>query len=189
MLIVTVFGICVVDVWNGYKHHLAKNHRHKYCEVMEMVNMMAKDLIENRMSRDLVIESEATSILIPPPEISTSSQTTISPLTAGPSRGLPPEVVAELECIKHFLVATNEFMREPRVRQNARTQTAAIRNQNRKRRYACVECKAKGSPKESKTMFYCSECKAPDRCKAYWLCTNCIPGHKNRIRSEYHNRS
>ena len=188
-LIVTVFGICVVDVWNGYKHHLAKNHRHKKCELMEMVNMMAKDLIENRMSEDLVIQSEATSILVPPAEISTSSQTTISPLTAGLSRGVPPEVVAELESMKHFLIATDEYMREPRMTQNARTQTAATRNQNRKRRYACVECKAKGNPKESKTVFHCSECRALDRCKAYWLCTNCLPGHRKRIRSEYHNRS
>ena len=127
MLIVTVFGICVVDVWNGYKHHLGKNHRHKNCELMEMMNMMALDLIENRMSEDLVIQSKATSILVPPAEISTSSQTTISPLTAGLSNWVAPEVVTELNSMKHHLIATDEYMKEPRMTQDSCRQTAAIK--------------------------------------------------------------
>ena len=56
----TIFGVCVVDVWYAYLHHLPKNvkHRHVKCSLMDVVNMLAKDLLENEESKEAEVESE-----------------------------------------------------------------------------------------------------------------------------------
>ena len=54
-LFTTVLGIGIVDVWNGYCHHLGERHRHKHCNLMELVDMLTKDLLDNEESKVLVI--------------------------------------------------------------------------------------------------------------------------------------
>ena len=50
----TIFGICVVDTWKTYRHHLTYRHRHSEIDLIEFVSILAKDLLENRLTRNPV---------------------------------------------------------------------------------------------------------------------------------------
>ena len=49
----TLFSLTVTDCWRAYRHHLHKRHRHKNIGIAEYASLLAKDLLENRMSRSI----------------------------------------------------------------------------------------------------------------------------------------
>jgi len=54
----TVFGICVVDCWKGYMHHLPKGpHRHKDMGIEKFASLLAKDMIQNKFLKTTEIPS------------------------------------------------------------------------------------------------------------------------------------
>ena len=54
-LATTLFGLCVVDAWKGYKHHLCPRHRHYDIGIKAFTSILCKDLLENKCSRRIVL--------------------------------------------------------------------------------------------------------------------------------------
>ena len=83
-IVTSVFGMCVVDCWSAYKHHLPNNHRHKNIELMNVVNMMAKDLLKNTESDTVDIDNSSLYIGLAPVRniaMSPSAASRVSQLT------------------------------------------------------------------------------------------------------------
>ena len=59
----TVLVICTVDAWYAYKHHLAPQHHHKNVELIPFVNMLVKDLLENKKKNYGVHENEEAMVI------------------------------------------------------------------------------------------------------------------------------
>jgi len=74
--------MCTVDCWNAYKHHLPQKHRHKGCDLINMVNMMVKDLLHNKENNTIEVDSSSLCIVVEPiQDIATSpSRATASDL-------------------------------------------------------------------------------------------------------------
>ena len=49
----TLFAITVTDSWKAYRHHLHPRHRHKHIGIAEFASLCAKDLLNNKMSREV----------------------------------------------------------------------------------------------------------------------------------------
>ena len=49
-IVTTLFGVCVVDAWMGYKWHCHPNHRHISLPLLQFVNMLTLDLLRNPFS-------------------------------------------------------------------------------------------------------------------------------------------
>ena len=190
-IICTTFGICVVDCWNAYVHHLPWNHRHKTCDLMTVANMMAKDLLENQ--EDDTVDLEHRSLCIgmgvqsargPPLNLATSpsGNTTISSLTMESESGSAMRKLhIQLEVEKHRCVKTDFQHEAKRKRVNQRTQTESQAQRKRTGRYSCIDCKKFKGRKETRTLTYCPACPPPKKAKAYWLCSECEGGHRTRI--------
>lgn len=65
-IITTVFGMCVVDCWNSYRHHLHQKHRQKDCDLISMVNMVAKDLLDKKENYMIEVDSSSLCIVVGP---------------------------------------------------------------------------------------------------------------------------
>ena len=48
-IITTLFGITVVDAWRGYKRSLMESHRHKNLSLLKFVDMLAYDMLNNKI--------------------------------------------------------------------------------------------------------------------------------------------
>ena len=59
-MVTTLFGICVVDIYHGYKFHCGTRHRHKCLSLTEFVQLLAKDCLENSFSQDIPDEPALT---------------------------------------------------------------------------------------------------------------------------------
>ena len=180
---VTVFGIVVVDVWNGYKYHLGNGHRHKDCELMDLVNMLAFDLINNNMSKEWIVDEESELTIMEPGTISTiefassPGDSAVSDITGLAGVKGP---FLELLVLSHDLVETDESTEERRRRTNKETGRVTIRVEKRKKRFVCVKCKSE--KRDKRTKYHCKACPAPSKCKRYWLCKDCLPGHREDVR-------
>ena len=191
-LFTTVFGICVVDCWNGYNFHLDSGHRHKNCELMEYVNMLARDLIHNDESDELEVEDDTICIPgvpVPVREVNISSPSTIaSELTSPfPSHSSTSDLMSKdtqkmIELAKHQLHLIDTYTEVTRKRKSGRTGRDVTYQSKRRKRFNCHECLGMGV--EKKVSYYCRECEPPSSCMKYWLCHECMPMHCKRIRDE-----
>lgn len=209
-IITTIFGICVVDAWKGYKHHLkCTRHRHKDCELMEFVDMLAYDCLHNELP-DKVPEKAALTIApvmvrndnVPniesPPRSRNSFQTEVpehNPITppqidiqqnslapiAGSELAIQGQIDSELR--QHKLVRNEEWKIERRQRGDGR-----VRNVKRRKRGKCTICK----DDNNKTLFYCECCPPPPKAKRFWVCHPdsknggaCLAAHHESVRNEF----
>ena len=46
-----ILGLCAVDYWNGYRHHLQGKHHHKNIELLLFMNILIEDLWNIKESR------------------------------------------------------------------------------------------------------------------------------------------
>ena len=79
----SVFGMTVIDMWHGYRHHLNHQHRHKSLTAVQFASILAKDCLNNGFSRRLPSEMAFT-IGIPS---NLRPQQSLSPMTASLSAG------------------------------------------------------------------------------------------------------
>ena len=56
-IVTTIIGICVVDAWKTYRHHLHPRHRHHDLELIDFVSILAKDLLTNKLTRSAPVPS------------------------------------------------------------------------------------------------------------------------------------
>lgn len=188
-IITTVFGMCVVDCWNAYKHHLPRNHRHKDCELMSVVNMMAKDLLDNKENNTIEVDSQSLCIAVQPVQditASPSSASKVSQLTEKSSATVSElkDLKLRLQVESHMMVPCNDQTDAKRKGRNKRTGREIVKMRKRSKRGDCFECKRMDNIKVKRVKYYCPECVAPMNCKYYWLCHDCLPDHKNRIYAE-----
>jgi len=191
-LFTTVFGICVVDCWNGYRFHLDSGHRHKNCELMEYVNMLAMDLIHNDESDELEVADDTICIPaagVPVREVNISSTSTVaseltSPSPSHPSKSdlISKDAKKMIELAKHQLHLVDAYTEVTRKRKSGRTGREVTVQAKRRKRFNCRECLGMGV--EKKVSFYCNECEPPSSCMKYWLCHDCMPMHCKRISDE-----
>jgi len=73
----SLFGITVVDAWKGYVWHCGPNHRNKKINLLNFVDMLCKDMLNNRFSND--VQHRNTTYSIRPPAPSTNSIRTPAP--------------------------------------------------------------------------------------------------------------
>ena len=187
-LITTIFGICVVDCWFAYKHHLAENHRHKNCDLISFTNMMAKDLLDNEEKDMIEVDSLSLCIEVTPVQDITTSpcSTRVSQLTnrTNSSSLEIRNLKICLEVESHKLVPCEDKTDAKRPGKNQRTGRKVIKMRKRTKRGDCFECKKMNKEKVKRVKYYCPECVAPMNSRFYWLCHDCHTDHKNRIRSE-----
>jgi len=66
-IITSLFGITVVDAWKGYVWHCGPNHRHKKINLLNFVDMLCKDMLNNRFSSGVQHTRNTTYSIRPPP--------------------------------------------------------------------------------------------------------------------------
>ena len=154
-ILTTVIGICIVDCWNAYKHHLPSNHRHKNCELMTVVNMMAMDLLENQENDSMQIEQPSLNIGVdgmrtmqgedarPPTDLATSpgGSTAISNLTMDEwstrtDNSEARQLRIEIDVQKHRCTDGEAQHNTKRVRMNKRTNSQSERYGKRAGRFS-----------------------------------------------------
>jgi hypothetical protein len=186
-LLTTIFGVCVVDVWNGYKYHLPDRHRHKECELMDVVNMMAMDLLQNKESDSISSTStnDERSLII---GLAHSEVTLLSPSSAVSNITNPTfdtdtdETMMEVEVARHQLVLCQDTVSVGRKRHISKTGYVRMVEGTRRLRYNCRECKEKGLKR--RVSYYCAGCAAPRDCLKYWCCVECYVDHsKKKVRT------
>jgi hypothetical protein len=74
---ISLFGIGVVDAWNGYRFHLGDNHRHKKMPLLDFVDILAFDCLQNTFPDEA--ESERA-ITIEVPVAAFPPDRTLSPM-------------------------------------------------------------------------------------------------------------
>ena len=62
-IVTTLFGICVVDVWMGYKWHCHTNHRHKNMPLLQLADLLSLDCLNNPFSKASTLDTSAHSIV------------------------------------------------------------------------------------------------------------------------------
>ena len=191
-LFTTVLGIGIVDVWNGYRHHLGEKHRHKNCNLMDLVNMITKDLLENEESKVIVINDEALSIGIVSeinlPNSSSLSEDGISQLTSPSFSDTSNQLRIELAMNEHTMIQSNDKSACTKVVGRSRTGNRQYRRGTRRKRNRCRECiLSDGETGPVKTSQYCSGCVPPVGCNQFWVCNNCVSNHNKRIRKDLEN--
>lgn len=186
-IVTGVFGMCVADCWSAYKHHLPNNHRHKNWELMNAVNMMAKDLLKNTESDTVEIDNSSLCIgLAPVQNIATSPSVAsrVSQLTERSWKAEVKELKLKLEVELHRPVPCDDMIDAKRPGTNARTGRAVMKMKKRSKRSECMECKRMKKGKISRVRYYCPKCEAPRYCRYYWLCLDCLQDRKDRIYGE-----
>jgi len=191
-LFTTVFGICVVDAWNGYRHHLDKRHRHKKCDLMTVVNMMAKDMLYNLEDEEIASNDDTLNIGIVNTEFAISTSSEMSQLTSpsfstSSNHSLSPTMkvgLLAIELAKHTMVNTNEFLNVKRKRTQGRDGGFNREvNAKRRKRNPCRLCNHNNV--EKRTSQYCNGCKPPSGCKHFWLCNECVLNHHSTVRKNF----
>jgi len=179
-LFTTVLGIGIVDMWNRYRHHLGDKHHHKNCNLMDLVNMMTKDLLENEESKVTVINNEALCIGIVVSEItlpnsSSLSEDGISPLTSPSFSDSSHQLKIELAMNKHTMMKSNSLSTYTLNAGRTRTGNAKYRSVTRRKRNCRRECiLSEDVVTKSRTSQYCSGCVPPVGCNQFWVCNNCV---------------
>lgn len=205
----TIVGICVVDTWLAYKHHVKENHRHKKLELMPFVNMLIQDLLENDEPREVVETREEALVIggdsfnLPDACIITdSSHTTnasqisdISALTS-PTAGSSLSIDSVFTRRTMMLVELNSHQFQvtkrktwERITKKTGRATKTMMVQRTARGY-CNDCEKNGfQPRSKKSSQFCKGCKPQGGCLLYWICTRCRELHHDRIsRSMYENQ-
>lgn len=189
-LITTLFGICVVDCWQGYRHHLARgHHRHREISLEDFIDMMANDMLNNDHSK-AVSQKQALVINLPEETNETSSvsqssavmQTStlddatvfsaLTDFTSGMRERQPAleeihteEVETEMEAHEVIDVAGRK------------------RRGERLRRGKCIDC-------HRKTSSFCKGCPVPKKkCLKPWFCGRrtkrpCFQNHLDKLPEE-----
>ena len=128
----------------AYKYHLPNNHRHKNCELMNAVNMMAKNLLKNTESDTVEIGNSSLCIgLAPVRNIATSPSiaSRVSQLTERSWTAEVKELKIKLEVELHRPVPCDAMIDAKRPGTNARTGRAVMKMKKRSKRGDCMECK------------------------------------------------
>ena len=71
----SMLGIVITDAWKAYCHHLHKRNCHKNMEIEDFANLLAKDMLENKLCNS-TMEKEVLFIPAPgqePPKNDSSS--------------------------------------------------------------------------------------------------------------------
>ena len=189
----TVLGIGIVDVWNGYRHHLGDKHRHKNCNLMDLVNMMTKDLLENEEAKVTVINDETLCIGIVSeitlPNSSSFSQDGISQLTSPSFSDTSNQLKIEKEINSHQIINSDSLTSYKWDAGRTRMGNVKHNRGQRRKRNRCRECAMSDNNTTGKvTSQYCNGCDPPVGCHKFWVCSHCAPNHSKRIRKELENK-
>ena len=143
-LFTTVLGIGIVDVWNGYRHHLGTNHHHKNCNMMDLVNIMTKDLLENEESKVQLINDDPLCIGIVSeitlPNSSSLSEDGISQLTSPSFSDTSTQLRIERGIYTHTMITTDSLTVYRLDMGRTRTGNVQYRRARRRKRNRCREC-------------------------------------------------
>ena len=194
-LITTIFGIGIVDLWCSYDHQLPSKHCHKNCDLMEIVNMLAKDLLENEECDEIVSKDEKALVIgvdlnVLGDEQQPSNPSTASEITATSSAlnsslvGTTKETRIELELAKHVFKYNDAKLDCMRAENNPRLQETRQVVQKRTKRNSYRDCPG---PKRARTAFYCDVYPSPSGCSWHWVCCDCHEGHCVKIRQDLEN--
>jgi len=178
-LFTTVLGIGIVDVWNGYRHHLEANNSHKNCNLMDLVNMMTKDLLDNEESKVQVIYDEPLCIgivsKITLPNSSSLSEDGNSQLTSPSFSDTSNQLRIEQAMNTHTMIKTDGLSAYRLDMGRTRTGNVQYRRAGRRMRNRCRECIIlDGVTAEMRTSQYCSGCEPLVGCNKFWVCSNSL---------------
>ena len=200
----TILGICVVDCWHGYRHHLPLKHRHKHMELIPFVNMLIEDLLKNSEARVAVDDRDEAMVIgeleVPVPStasiassLSNSQNTNPSPFfdrtsssSESPSFGcsssssINRDIKLQLELSRHQILTTGRKTWESRTKSKGRATVTEMAK--RTARGYCNECAEQGfDGKPRKTTQYCAVCVPENGTGHFWICGRCQPLHCERI--------
>ncbi|GFH47221.1 hypothetical protein CTEN210_08413 [Chaetoceros tenuissimus] len=199
-IITTVFGICVVDCWRGYRHHLSPRHRHKDIDLLDFVSILAHDMMHNKCTKTIAErgtlnigigdeiekdnyddddddddETTLGSMRRVPRSVEISNEFEMSQLSS-PSFQSFNDI--QLLLLEHSLKKNEEltFGNEKK-----RMRSGQLKNvqRERPRRNRCVGCTTK------RTAFYCAKCDPGQKRKKYWLCKSCHEIHLQQIQKDF----
>ena len=185
----TLLGICVLDAWKTYRHHINTCHCHHNIELMDFTSILVNDLLNNSLTRKAPLPPESfnialvgTEITVPEedqePEIPAFEKLTQDSVfaLAGVDEVLN-DVLEDamptwsVERGEHGLRKTEEYVNEPVQEMNERDEVIA-RKVNRRKRGRCRIC-------GKKTPWYCPKCTEEDPKGAkYWCYGPDVPNGK-----------
>ena len=183
-LATTLFGMCVVDAWKTYRHHVHSRHRHHEIELIDFVSILVKDLFDNTLTRKINTPPRTFNVgmigyelALPDnhqdPEVPEFERQTQDSVFALP--GEDPEEDDRLQSAMpsrsveegtHGLRKINEFVFEQKAYTDAKG-NELTRQVKRRKRGRCVHC-------GQKTPFYCPKCSETKSGK-YWCCGLDVP--------------
>jgi len=169
-IVTTLFGVCVVDAWMGYKWHCHPNHRHKTLPLLQFVNMLTLDLFRNPFFKSSPTDKFAAHSIRPnniPNNIRFKQHSSvISTITMDPAISSDDVIIAppEVTPVEHRLKRANDMVVNSYTN-NVGTSVQSTRTQ----RSRCKVC-------TKKTAWFCTRCSRECN-KKVWLCH---PGITNR---------
>jgi hypothetical protein len=174
-LVTSLFGIGVVDCWNGYTFHIGDNHRHKHIKLLEWVDIAAFDCLHNTFSD--VPESERA-ITIDITDTGTSGGNANGDVIGASAISLQSLAFSECSVISSLadthsrpqISPREAFLWQHRLHQTEELETHKVceatgkkRKGMRKKRGKCHQCQMKSS-------HYCNTCPPPPHGIKRWVC-------------------
>ena len=167
-LATTLFGICVVDSWKAYRHHMNSRHRHYDIGLMDYVSILCKDMLNNKFSRLAALPPDAFNVCMPSdnalgpavgmivePEACTAvpenEQITQDSYLDATVDKEPEDIPARKPEVTHNLIKTNQWTKENVEVEDKDSGEVSYKVVNRRKRGICFFCK-------KKTAFYCPAC-------------------------------
>ena len=178
----TILGICAVDAWKTYRHHLNHRHRHHNINLKDFISILTKDLLENTLTRRAPLPHPSFNIdflgatVHVPTEVQDPEVPEFEKLTQESVFGVPgedPELEEALNAHPparsvtegmHGLRKIDMWCIE-KIYGTGGDGQAVVRDVRRRKRGKCRHCSAK-------TPWYCQACSFnPPECPGrYWCC-------------------
>ncbi|GFH45724.1 hypothetical protein CTEN210_02198 [Chaetoceros tenuissimus] len=181
-IITTVFGICVVDCWRGYKHHLSPRHRHKDMDLLDFVSILALDMVKNNCSKT-VAERGTLNIGIGDDEIGVNEidddddETTLGSMR----RSVPRNVNISANELDISQLSSPTFASSINIEllllEHSLKKNDEVKFENERKRM--ISGQIKNVQRQRVKRNRCSQCSK----RTYYYCAKCAPGNKQNLPS------
>lgn len=176
----TLIGMVVVDAWKAYRHHINTRHRHYNIPLMKFISILAKDMLNNHLTREAPVPEPAFNINLVggvvnvphtnvDPEVPLFERLTQDSIY--PIPGEDPELddamdeampAREVTKGEHGIKKIDEWVSEP-IHVTDAMGRVSVRDGKRRKRGLCNYC-------GRKTSYFCPACSPADKALKFWCC-------------------
>ena len=175
-IMTTLFGVTVVDAWNGYKWHLHRNHRHCNIPLLEFVDMLTLDMLSNQFTKAVKDAAPPMSIInthsfpthichpLPTPAINTADTESNASENTQSISILTTDPFIRHDHLTSAFPENHKFERTMQQVVNNVQKDGVITGSTRTQRSRCTVC-------GRKTAWFCVQCSC-QRKRKVWVCDN-----------------